>query len=103
MARTASAEQKIVSADRKGEDLSNRVLLASIREGHGSFVLLICDSGETVVHSKTCGSQGGNILAKIPVSPQWVELAFDHDQRWGRYDGYCGNCVAWDPRPRSER
>jgi hypothetical protein len=63
----------------------------------------ICDNGETVVHAKGCGSQGGNVLAKIPVPPQWVELAFNRDKSIGRTEGYCGNCTAWDPRPRSER
>ena len=87
----------------RNSDLSERLLRRAIKEGEGSYELLICDNGETVVHAKGCGSQGGNVLAKIPVPPQWVELAFNRDKSIGRTEGYCGNCTAWDPRPRSER
>lgn len=95
----------------RNSDLSERELRASVREGRGHYELLICDNGETIVHAKGCGSQGGNVLAKIPVPPEWVATAFDRDKAIGRAEGYCGNCTAWRNagsvkglyRPRSER
>ena len=103
MTRTASAEQKIVSADRKGEDLSNRVLLASIREGHGSFVLLICDSGETVVHSKPVDLRAGTSWPKSRCRRSgWNSLLIMI--RGGVATTVTAAIASpGDPRPRSER